>query len=111
MFGDLGKMLKMASEVKTKLPAMQAKLAAATYTAQAGGGAAKATVNGKGSLVELWIDPALLSDPEMTAESLAAIIKAAVTAAQAQALEEAQKAIHELTGGMELPGLSGMTGL
>ena len=47
MFGDIGKMLKMVGEMKRKMPEMQAKLAASTYTAEAGGGAVAATVNGK----------------------------------------------------------------
>ena len=108
MFGNIGKMLKLAGEMKTKLPEMQAKLAASRFTASAGGGAAKATVSGKGALVELWIDPAALAGPQMTAEALAGFVKEAVTAAQEQATRAAQAAMHELTGGMEIPGLSGM---
>jgi DNA-binding YbaB/EbfC family protein len=108
MFGDIGKMLKLAGEMKTKLPEMQARLAASKYTAQAGGGAAKATVNGKGSLVELWIDPAALADEHMTAGTLADVVKAAVSAAQEQASQAAQQAMQELTGGMNIPGLTGL---
>jgi len=108
MFGDLGKMLKLAGEMKTKLPAMQAKLAASRFTAQDGGGTAKATVSGKGALVELWIDPAALRDGQMTAEALADAVKSAIAAAQEQATQAAQAAMNELTGGMEIPGLTGM---
>jgi DNA-binding protein YbaB len=108
MFGDIGKMLKLAGEMKTKLPEMQARLAASKYTAAAGGGAARATVNGKGALVELWIDPAALRDPQMTADMLADVVKAAITAAQEQATLASQQAMKELTGGMEIPGLTGL---
>ena len=111
MFGDLGKMLKLAGEMKTKLPAMQERLASSLFTAEAGDGAAKATVNGKGTLVELRIDPAALADPAMNAGLLADLVKAAVSAAQAEAAEAAQAAMMELTGGMEIPGLTGMAGL
>ena len=108
MFGDLGKMMKLAGEMKTKLPEMQARLASSLYTAQAGGGAAKATVNGKGSLVELWIDPAALADSQMPAATLADVVTAAVSAAQEQATQAAQQAMQELTGGMNIPGLTGL---
>ena len=108
MFGNIGKMLKLAGEMKAKLPEMQAKLAAGRFSAEAGGGAAKAVVSGKGTLVELWIDPAALGDPQMTAETLADVIKAAVASAQEQASQAAQAAMQELTGGMDIPGMSGM---
>ena len=111
MFGDLGKMLKLAGEMKTKLPAMQERLASSLFTAEAGAGAAKATVNGKGTLVELRIDPAAMADPQMNAGLLADLVKAAVSAAQEKASQAAQAAMRELTGGMEIPGLTGMAGL
>ena len=38
MFGDIGKLMKLAGEMKKKMPEMQARLAASEYTAQAGGG-------------------------------------------------------------------------
>ena len=108
MFGNIGKMMKLVGEMKTRLPEMQAKLAAARFTAEAGGGAVKAVVSGKGTLVELSIDPAALAGPQMTAETLADAIKEAVAAAQERASQAAQAAMHELTGGMEIPGMGGM---
>jgi len=44
MFGDLGKMIKLAGEMKRRLPEIQAKIAASQYSADAGGGAVTATV-------------------------------------------------------------------
>jgi nucleoid-associated protein EbfC len=111
MFGDIGKMLKLAGELKTKLPAMQERLASSQHSADAGGGAVKATVNGKGTLMELWIDPAAASDPQMTPVLLADVVKSAVRAAQETASKAAQAAMLELTGGMEIPGLTGLGGL
>ncbi|HUT58455.1 MAG TPA: YbaB/EbfC family nucleoid-associated protein [Phycisphaerae bacterium] len=109
MFGDLGKLMKLAGEMKRKMPALQARLASAEHTARAGGGAVTATVNGKGALVDLRIDPAALADPDMTAEMLADIVKAAVASAQDAAAKAAAEAMSELTGGMELPpGMGGM---
>ncbi|MGC9453478.1 MAG: YbaB/EbfC family nucleoid-associated protein [Phycisphaerae bacterium] len=104
MFGNIGKMMKMAGEMKTKLPEMQQKLAESEYTADAGGGAISATVNGKMQLTDVRIEQSVLDDEQVDAEMLADLIKAAVASAQRQAAEAAAEAMRELTGGMELPG-------
>ncbi len=106
--GNIGKMMKIAGEMKRKMPEMQAALAAAEYTAQAGGGAVTATVNGKMQLVDLKIAPEVLSDGESDAAMLEDLIKASVAAAQSSAAESAAEAMRELTGGMDIPGLEGM---
>jgi len=105
MFGDLGKIMKIAGQVKRKMPEMQAKLAAAQYTAASGGDAVVATVNGKMAVMDITIAPAVLSDDQMDAEMLGDLVKSAVAAAQAQASEAAAEAMKQLTGGMEIPGL------
>jgi DNA-binding YbaB/EbfC family protein len=111
MFGNIGKLMKMAGEMKTKLPEVQQKLAESEYTADAGGGVVRATVNGKLQLTDVWFDPAVLGDEQMDAEMLADLVTAAVAAAQQQAADAAAEAMRELTGGMELPGgLEGLVG-
>ena len=97
MFGNIGKIMQLVSDMKTKMPEMKAKLEASTYTAQAGEGAVSVTVNGKLKLVDLTIDPAV--DVAMLED----YIKAAISTAQAQAAEAAEEAMKELTGGMDLP--------
>ena len=111
MFGNLGKIMKLAGEMKTKMPEMQAKLTASEYTASAGGGAVSATVNGKLALVDVKIDPSLLAgqgDGEADVEMLEDLVKAAVAAAQEQSATAAKQAMQELTGGMDIPGLGEM---
>jgi DNA-binding YbaB/EbfC family protein len=103
MFGNIGKIMKLAGEMKKRMPEMQARLASTMYTADAGGGVVKATVNGKLGLVDIKIDPSVLADKD--AEMLEDLIKAAVSSAQAQAAQAAEEAMKEITGGMELPGL------
>ncbi|MDY7010869.1 MAG: YbaB/EbfC family nucleoid-associated protein [Planctomycetota bacterium] len=103
MFGDIGKMLKMAGQMKAKLPEMKTKLAAAEFGADAGGGVVSATVNGKMQLVDIKIAPEVLGDGD--AGMLADLIKAAVSAAQEKAAVAAAEAMAELTGGMKLPGM------
>jgi len=103
MFGDIGKIMKMASEMKKRVPEMQAKLAQAEHSCEAGGGVVKATVNGALLLTDLRIDPQLLADEQMDASMLEDLIKAAVAAAQSKAQQASAEAMKELTGGMELP--------
>jgi DNA-binding YbaB/EbfC family protein len=106
MFGDLGKIMKLAGEMKKKMPEMQAKIAAAAYTAEAGGGAVQATVNGKLQIVDVKIAQAVLADCD--AEMLGDLVKAAIAAAQEKATVAAAAMMKEMTGGMNLPGLDGL---
>ena len=101
MFGNIGKMMKLAGELKTRLPEMQEKLAATEYTADAGGGAVSATVNGKMQLVDVKFSPEVLADGD--GEMLGDLVKAAVSAAQQKAAEATAAAMAELTDGMDLP--------
>ena len=110
MLGNFGKMMKVAAQMKTRLPEMQKRLAESQYTAEAGGGAVAAGVNGKMQIVDLRIEPGVLDDPAMDAEMLADLIKAAVSAAQEKAATAAEEAMMELTGGMDIGGLDGLLG-
>jgi len=101
MFGDIGKLMKMAGEMKKRMTEMQARLAASTFSAEAGGGVVKATVDGKLGLVDIKIDPSVLKDADV--EMLEDLVKAAVASAQAQAGKAMEEAMKEITGGMNLP--------
>lgn len=108
MFGNIGKMMKIASEMKKRMPEMKARLEQSQFEAEAGGGAVRAVVNGKLQLVELKIAPALPADDTVDAGMLEDLIKAAVSAAQTKAAEAAAAAMNELTGGMDIPGMDGL---
>jgi hypothetical protein len=101
-------MMKLVGELKTRLPEMQKKLDEGKFTASAGGGVVKATVTGKMRIVGIKLDEDLLAD--VNHEVLEDLIKAAVAAAQEKAAGAAKVAMKELTGGVEIPGLSGMLG-
>ena len=98
-------MMKIAGEMKTKMPELQQKLASSEFTAEAGGGAVTATVNGKLQLVDLKIDKSVLADDDVDASMLEDLIKAAVASAQTDAAQAAKQAMAELTGGIEIPGM------
>jgi hypothetical protein len=109
MFGNLGKMMQIASEMKTKMPELQKKLAETEYSADVGGGVVSATVTGKLQLVDVTIDPSLVCEGDV--EMIEDLIKAAVSSAQEKAADAASEAIKELTGGMEIPGMTDMLGM
>ena len=106
MFGDLGKIMKIVGELKTKLPEMKETLAASRYSAVAGGGTVTATVNGRMELTDLKISEKLLEDKDPA--TLEDVIKAAVASAQTEAATVAAAAMKEITGGMDIPGLGGL---
>ena len=108
MFGDIGKIMKIAGEMKKKMPELKEKLAATNYTAQAGDGMVSATVNGKLQLTDLKLSPRLTEEGSLDLEMLEDLVKAAVSAAQAEASQAAQEAMKELTGGMDLPGMDAL---
>ncbi len=98
---DLGDMFKKAQELQAKLDAFQEELEALEVTGAAGGGLVTVTLNGKGSLRRVAIDPSLLSESEreVLEDLLVAAHADAKNKVEARAQEEAQK----MTGGMGLP--------
>jgi len=109
MFGDFGKMISLLGDLKTRLPEIQKKLEESTFTGVAGDGAVTAVVNGKLKIVEVKIDKEALGDADT--EVIADLVKAAMSTAQAEAGAAAKAAVADLTGGMEIPGLSGLGGM
>lgn len=110
MLGGLGGLanlpglLKQAQQFKSNMEQMQAELESRSFTADAGAGLVTATVNGKGDLTAIKIDPKAVSDVEMLED----LIKAAVTAASTKARDGAQQEMAKLTGGLNLGGLGDM---
>lgn len=101
MFGDLGRIMKLAKDMKQRMPAMQAELAAKEFVCDAGGGMVSATVNGKMQLVAVKISPEVVAGGDV--EMLEDLVKAAVSGAQNKAAEAAAEMMRDLTGGMGLP--------
>ncbi len=120
MFGDIGKMMKMLGQIKKNLPEMRQKMAESNFTAEVAApqsqrgttGAVRATVSGRGTLIDLRIDPEVLDrddTPAQMAEMIEDLTAAAVKAAQEKASDAIKEAMNELTGGAELPpGLTDM---
>lgn len=103
MGGGMGNLLKQAQKVQQQVMKMQEELANREISAQAGGGMVEATVNGRGEILRLRLEPEVV-DPN-DAEMLADLIVAAVGEAQRRAQQMMQEEMGKVTGGMNLPGM------
>lgn len=111
MFGNLGQLaslLKNAGQIQQNMKEMNERLAAARFTGEAGAGQVQATVDGRGELLGLKIDPGLVAGGDV--ELLEDLALAAVRDAVARSRTAAQKEMQAITGGMGLPNLGDMLG-
>jgi len=117
MFGNLGNignlgqiagLLKNAGQIKENMKVMQERLKAARFVGEAGGGQVRATVDGRGEIVSMKIEPATIEDGDI--EMLEDLICAAFRDAVAKSREGAQKEMETATGGMNLQGMMDMLG-
>lgn len=98
---NLGKMLKQAQEMQSRVAEMQARLGAIEVVGQSGGGMITATVTAKGEVRSVKIDKALVDPNEV--EVLEDLIVAALNDARGKAEQLTQEEMQKLTGGLNLP--------
>jgi DNA-binding YbaB/EbfC family protein len=98
---NLGQMMKQAQQMQAKMVELQESLADKEVEGVAAAGMVKVTMNCKGQLRRIKIDPSLLEPDE--AEVLEDLILAATNAAKAKADTTAAEEMQKLTGGLQLP--------
>ena len=98
---DLMGMMKQAQELQARVQKMQDELAALEVEGQAGAGLVQVTLNGKGEMRKIKIDPSLAAPDEM--EILEDLIVAACNDAKAQIVAYMAEEMGKLTGGLPLP--------
>lgn len=109
MFGGLGNLagiLKQAKSLQENMQKMQDELAAQRYEGDAGAGMVRVEVNGKIELLRVKIDPAATKDIELLED----LIVAATAAAARKAQDAMKDQMSQLTGGINLPGLTDLLG-
>ena len=104
--GNIARLLKSAKELQGNMAKLQEELALKRYEGDAGGGMVRATVDGKGTLLEVKIDPQATGDVELLED----LVKASVGAAIAKSQEAMKGEMASLTGGVNVPGLSDLFG-
>ena len=98
---DFMKMMKQAQEIQGRMAEMQSEIEALELIGTAGAGLVSVTINGKGLMKEVKIDPSLLKPEE--AEILEDLLLAAFNDAKAKSEAAMQEKMQELTGGLPLP--------
>lgn len=91
----------MALQMQQEMERIQGELAVATVEGSAGGGAVRAVVTGKQTLVSLAIDPGAVDpdDVEMLQDLVTAAVNDALEASRKLA-EQKMGALSSLTGGL-----------
>ncbi|MEQ1652257.1 MAG: YbaB/EbfC family nucleoid-associated protein [Hyphomicrobium sp.] len=98
---DIMGMMKKVGEMQARMKDMQDELARAEFDGQSGGGLVKVTLDGKGEIKRVRIDPSLMKPDD--AEIVEDLIVAAATDARAKSDAAMQAKMAEVTGGLPLP--------
>ncbi len=98
---NLSQMMKQAQEIQDRMADVQDRLEMAVISGESGGGLVRVTLNGKGALKAIKIDPSLV-DPTDT-EILEDLIVAAHADGNAKVARYAEEEMSKVTGGISLP--------
>jgi len=98
---NLGQLMKQAQAMQTKMAEMQEKLETLEVSGSAGAGMVAVTLNGKGALRGIKIDPSLAKADEV--EILEDLIVAAHGDAKAKLEQTIQQETADVMGGLQLP--------
>jgi DNA-binding YbaB/EbfC family protein len=96
---DLKGLLEAAQRIQQEVSRVRDELAAKTVTGETGGGLVRCVANGKGELLSLTVDPAIVGDRKMIED----LTVGAVNLALERARELAQAELSRATGGLPMP--------
>jgi DNA-binding YbaB/EbfC family protein len=99
---NISGLMKQAAQMQKKMEEMQAKLESMTLEGSSGAGMVSVTLNGKGELKGVRIDPKLADPAEM--EMLQDLLVAAHADAKRKIEAAAAAEMQQVTGGLNLPG-------
>ena len=98
---NIGQMMKQAQQMQTKMAEMQEGLGSVEIEGGSGGGLVTVTLNGKGEVRSIKIDPSLANADEI--EVLEDLVTAAFNDAKNKVEAHVQDEMAKLTGGLKLP--------
>ncbi len=99
MRGNIAQLMQQAQKMQEDMQRAQEELARLEVVGNAGGGMVEVTLSGRMECRKVRIDPAVLSDPEMAEDLVAAAFNDAVNKANAASQEK----LGAATAGMQLP--------
>lgn len=98
---DIMGMMKQVGEMKARMEQMQNELSDMEIVGQSGAGLVTVTLNGKGEMRSVRIDPSLAKADEV--EILEDLIVAATSDAKSKVDAEMQEKMQSMAGGLPLP--------
>jgi nucleoid-associated protein EbfC len=98
---DIMGMMKKVGEMQARMKEMQDEMAIAEFDGQSGGGLVRVTLDGKGEVKRVRIDPSLMKPDD--AEIVEDLIVAAANDARTKSDAAMQNKMADLTGGLPLP--------
>jgi DNA-binding YbaB/EbfC family protein len=98
---NLAGLMKQAQQMQSKMQEMQAKLEAMDVEGTAGAGMVTVTLNGRGDMRKIRIDPKLADPSDM--EMLEDLIVAAHSDAKRKMEQLAADEMQKISGGLNLP--------
>ena len=98
------RMMRQAQQLQRRMAELQTELESATVEATAGGGVVSVVVTGKMTIESISIDPEVVSPDDV--DILEDLVTAAVNEGLSKAQEMANSKMSELTGGLNIPGLT-----
>lgn len=101
---DMSNIMQQAQQMQQKMKQIQEDLAKKTITGSAGGGMVQVTVNGQGDVLSVSIEKEIITADE--AGMLQDLIVAATNDGLRKAKELSKQEMAQLTGGLNLPGLT-----
>lgn len=100
---NMNQIFKQAQAMQQKMQEMQQKSEELTQEGTAGGGMVTSTVNGKGQLLRVKIDPSIVNKDDV--EMLEDLIIASFNDAKNKVDERMNQEMASITGGLNIPGL------
>jgi nucleoid-associated protein EbfC len=98
---NLGDIMKQVQSMQSRMEDMQTKLEAMTVFGKSGGGLVEVSMNGKGAVQQITIDPSLMKADER--EILEDLLIAALADAKSKVEAVAAEEMKAMTGGLPLP--------
>ena len=102
---DIQQLMQMGQQLQVRMTQLQDELSSHEISASVGGGMVTATVNGKGVVTRIVIEPTVVDPRDV--EMLEDLVLAAITEAQSKAHGQYEEEMRKATGGLpiQLPGL------
>jgi len=105
---NIQQIMQLGQQLQARMTKLQESLETQKISASSGGGMVTVTVDGKGGIKQVKIDPACVDARDV--EMLEDLVLAAVSEAQAKAHKNYEEEMRKAAGGlpMNLPGLAGL---